>query len=82
MPSFICAECNKDLNCYKNEAVFIRTNRNGKPISLWFCDVYECPKCRKKVALGFAKRPFATVLEDDDFEQSLEHYKDDLITNL
>ena len=59
MPKMVCVGCQTELIIHKTGAVCVDYfNDPPEPYKLWNCDLWECPKCHKIIAAGFALDPF------------------------
>ena len=46
----VCAKCNIEMCCIKNEELIQEGDRNG---NLYYCDRFGCPSCKVEVYTGF-----------------------------
>lgn len=53
MPAPICVECQVECVCQKNEQLFHDVKTDEWPSTYWLGDVFECPCCKWRVAIGF-----------------------------
>ena len=70
----MCAKCNIELRCKKNE-VYVIEHASFGPYKLWMADLWNCAGCGAEMVLGFGANPIREHFQPD-FQGYIAELKD------
>ena len=57
IPYAVCERCKIEMEVIRNGALLKVVNENKEPYYKILTDLWQCPKCKRKVYAGFAQQP-------------------------
>ena len=68
----VCYDCHKLMSFTFEHAMVAYPEK--EPHTIWAADVYECPRCRKRVIAGWANAPLIRNARPEELASYLDEY--------
>ena len=69
MPKAICIKCKVEYKPLETGAYAAEMFKGNNIYKIWSADIWQCPICKNKIALGFAQNPIAHHFETEKVEK-------------